>query len=276
MTGDTAPGQLSPRKSNSMKTHIGWTRISTCLPACAILGLPLFLGSGVAAAASADFGLDSGMWVQVTGLPNDPKKDNVICYEKWDTSNNWDSSQNATNGAVTFTHLTTEGHQYLDVECVNNGTTIYTGTFMLSQALSKPVPPPPAPAPPPPVPPAPPPAPAAAPADPLGTVWTVTDTGGAPKPWKGTWTRVGTTNTWNWTESNPDLPGQPTASGTATMTFDGTTVRIHRLNASSPQTCDYTGTPTGSSITGLFTGFSGTVNCSNSGIINMPWSATIQ
>src|SRR5438067_2241518 len=82
-----------------------------------------FVGAGVAAAATGVAGMDQGMWVQITGLPNGPK-DNVTCYIRWDnsTADGWDNSGPATDGVGSFTHLVTEGHTYLDVQCNNNGT----------------------------------------------------------------------------------------------------------------------------------------------------------
>ncbi|MET8428822.1 hypothetical protein [Nocardia sp. NPDC004860] len=112
-------------------------------------------------------------------------------------------------------------------------------------------------------------------AAPLGTTWTMEDSGGAPHPWVGTWTRVSpTSDTWNWTAKNDQLPGTPTSSGQMKFTWDGNTLRIHRTTNGSSQTCDYVGTPTGTANTDLFDGFTGTCNCSNSGIANMKWHTT--
>ncbi|MFE3275116.1 hypothetical protein [Nocardia sp. NPDC059239] len=103
----------------------------------------------------------------------------------------------------------------------------------------------------------------------LGTQWSVSDTGGAPQPWIGNWTQQ-SDGTWNWFETNTALPGSPTVRGTATMSFDGATVQIHRLTNNSPQICDYVGTVTGYQNSQA-EGFSGTVNCTNSGIRDMEW-----
>jgi hypothetical protein len=287
LTGYTVPGERSHRESpNSVNTklHCGSfarTIIRTVIGAGAAASLLFFsAGSAWAVGEVVTGGPDpnGGYHVHVTGA-NSP---NERCNFSLDPDPE-QGGKDAVTGIVDWPQIPASGHDSITVHCqhpVRDAQGNFTGAWaddsiqtitiatgkVRDMTPGQPAQPPSA---------APAPPPAAAPADPLGTTWGFSDSGGAATPWTGTWTRQAPgSTTWNWTESNSGLPGNPSASGTADITWDGTTVHIKRHLNGGSQTCDYVGTPTGSSITGLFTGFKGTVNCSNSGIANMEWHTT--
>ncbi len=98
-------------------------------------------------------------------------------------------------------------------------------------------------------------------ADSLGTQWTESELG-----WSGTWVRRGSSNTFDatWTA------GSSRVTAVLTMTLNGNNVSIGRQDTSSTLTCNYTGTISGTSVSGTYT-------CANGVGAGGPftWSATI-
>lgn len=99
--------------------------------------------------------------------------------------------------------------------------------------------------------------------DVLGQWWDEYEVSG----WHGTWTREGTTNTFDLAFVHPN---GMRIGGKASITYSGSAIYVHRWNPNAPETCDYTGALTGNTVAGQYT-------CTLKGQVLGPytWTATI-
>jgi hypothetical protein len=99
--------------------------------------------------------------------------------------------------------------------------------------------------------------------NPLGSVWTVTESG---RPCTSTWTRQGTTSTFTYKQGAPC-----NVTATLTVTITGPNVAAFSLDSSDNADCDYLGSLSGDCASAM-----GVYTCLVMGGASGTWTATIQ
>ena len=272
-----------------MNARTRWTRIGMRFAIATAVVTVLPFSAAVASAAGLTAGFDppapgsppgttGGFRATITDLKPDD-----LCVIRYGTSQGWNQNPTGSGNGPTVSFgpqdVESQGYTGVWIHCTHKDGSLvfpdYTATWdpkthaNYSSQGGPPAAAAPAPAPAPPSPVA---APVTNPA--LGNHWDFVDTGGdqTGNPWIGTWDRQ-PDNTWTWSETRLGVK----VGGTATIdSYDPATGNIKMtrtlVGGKTAQTCTYYGRASGG--TGVVAQISGTVDCTNSGIANMPWYTT--